>query len=272
VYPTQAVFLVDLFVSLIYQPFFNILVFLYWVLDLLTRGNAEMGVAVILLTIIIRLILLPLSLMEEKTEGSRRELEHKIHQLAQEYSHDPVAYKEATKQIFRRNKYVVRAGLLSLAVQVSISLMLWRIFATGLTGEDMHLLYSFMPRVLISPDKLVLGSIDLTHTSLLLNLLQSLLIFVVETVGLLTSPYPPRPGEAVRLQLVLPIVSFIIFLNFPAGKKIFVITALVFTLGVQIFKFIRRWFREYAEAQAAKEAAEMAGESTEHPLIVETKP
>ena len=66
--------MISLFITLIYQPFFNLLVGLYWILDSMTAGNGDMGIAVIILTIIIRVLLLPLSLNGQKTEGERREI------------------------------------------------------------------------------------------------------------------------------------------------------------------------------------------------------
>ena len=61
-------FLGQLFMNIIYQPFLNVLVFFYWLDGIITRGHPDMGVAVILLTIIIRILLLPMSLAEDKSE------------------------------------------------------------------------------------------------------------------------------------------------------------------------------------------------------------
>ncbi len=71
-------FLSHWFSILVYQPFFNILVFFYWLLDLITQGNADMGVAVILLTLMIRFLLLPLSFAGDKSESQRRDIAAQI--------------------------------------------------------------------------------------------------------------------------------------------------------------------------------------------------
>ncbi len=46
------------------------------------------------------------------------------------------------------------------------------------------------------------------------------------------------------LQFFLPIVSFLIFMFLPAGKKLFIITALIFSMFYMIIKAIRRKFIE----------------------------
>ena len=254
--------LAHLFVSIIYQPFLNILIFFYWMLDILTRGRPDMGVAVILLTLVIRIILLPISLAEEQSAEERRSLSQKMGELSHLFPGDPVRQREERKKMFRRNRRVVAGEAFSLAIQVTISLMLWKMFDTGLTGEDVHLIYTFMPKVATPFNLVFLGKFDLTHTHFALNLLQSIMIFLVETVGILTSPYPPAKGEVVRMQLVLPVVSFLVFMFLPAGKKLFVITTLSVSLVLLIVKYGRRRWQDYLVKVAEREAAAAAAVSS----------
>jgi YidC/Oxa1 family membrane protein insertase len=262
----------DLFVSLIYQPFLNILVLFYWMVGLVTGGHADMGIAVIFLTIIIRILLLPLSLSEERSEDDRRELTKKFHELEVIYAGDPIRYREERKRLFHRNPKFVVGETVSLFVQVAISLMLWKMFDTGLKGEDLHLIYPFMPKVPTPYNLVFLGKFDLTHTNIFLNFIQSLMIFLVETVGIVTSPYPPMKGEVVRLQLVLPIVSFLVFMGLPAGKKVFIISALTISLLIMIYKYIKHRIQDYAARVAEEEVkAQQAQLPNQDQILVETK-
>jgi len=257
-------FLVNIFITIIYQPFLNLLVFFYWVLGQFTNGHPDMGIAVIMMTVVIRLLLLPMSLAEDKGVKERRELNEKFREIDAMYSADPVRQKEEKKRLFKRNPRVVLAEGFSLFVQTAITLMLWKMFATGLEGGDIHLIYPFMPKVDLPFNLIFLGKFDLSKPNLVLNVIQSLMIFIVETVGILTSPYPPEKGEVVRLQLVLPVVSFLIFLNLPSGKKVFLIVTLMTTLLLQIYKFIKHKLEDfenkgYAEGAANAAAASSAG-------------
>lgn len=245
----------SLFTLLIYQPFFNILVFFYWMLDLVTGGNPDMGIAVILLTILIRVLMLPLSFAGMRTEDERREIAKQINELEDKYRSEPVIYQTEKKKIFKTNSRIFIAEGVNLAIQVGIALMLWRIFNTGLKGEDIHLLYSFMPKVDLPFNLVFLGRFDLTHTNVVLNLIQSFLLFLLETLMAYTSPYPTTKGQVVRLQLVLPVVSFLVFMALPAGKKLFVITTLLFSIFLNLGLAIQKRFNEYKEKMAAKEAA-----------------
>lgn len=255
-----------LFTTVIYQPFFNVLVFFYWIMDQITGGNADMGVAVIMLTILIRLLLLPLSFAGMRSEEERRKIAQQVQDLEEKYRSEPVLYQQEKKKVFKTNQRVFWAEAVNLFIQIAIALMLWRIFAKGLTGEDLHLIYPFMPDVNTKFNLVFMNRFDLTHSSLLLNLIQSLCIFVLETLMIYTSPYPTSRDQVVRLQLVLPLVSFIVFMFLPAGKKLFVITTLVFSIILTLIMAIQKRFNEYKDKVEAQEKS-AAGEA----VVVDVK-
>ncbi len=97
----------NLFTSFIYQPFLNLLVAIYLGLNTLTGGSADMGVAVIIFTIALRIILLPLSLASDRSEAERREIEEKIKEIKKVYSSDPLRQKQETRNLLRGNRRVL---------------------------------------------------------------------------------------------------------------------------------------------------------------------
>ena len=218
----------NLFISLIYQPFLNLLVFIYWCLDLIPGIKPDMGIAVIIFTLVFRIILLPLTWASTRSEKERRKIESSVKEINHQYAHNPIDKKIAMKDVFRSNKRVVFAELINFLIQGMIALMLWRIFARGLTGEDLHLLYPFLSHF-NSPFNLTFLGIDLTHSNLMLNIFQSFAIFAVEMLTNFTNPYPVSRSDVIRLQLILPLFSFLIFSQLPAGKKLFITTSLIFT-------------------------------------------
>ncbi len=255
--------LIDLFITIIYQPFLNILVFLYWVLGFF-MSNPDMGVAVILLTLFIRFLLLPLSLAGKKSEKERRQISEEIKSIEENFSADPIRMEKEKKQVMRKNRSVLAAEIFGLFIQVSIALMLWKMFLTGLTGDDLHLIYKFMPKVDEPFNLVFLGRYDLTHSSITLNLIQSGLIFLLETLLVVASPFRVTRKEVVRLQLILPVMSFIIFMGLPAGKKLFIITTLVFSIILTIIRVIIQKFQDY---RAKWELKQTEGEEEEKVVV-----
>lgn len=237
-----------LFEILLYQPFLNLLLIIFWSLNKIPHQSIDMGVTVIIFTIIIRILLLPISLAAHRSEADRRKIAKSIQDIQLKYKDNPVAMKEETKKVFRGSRTVVAAEIVSLVIQVSISLILWAIFSHGLSGQDAHLVYPFMPKIFpIPPEKLVFMGYDLTVPHWQLNLFQSLMIFILETLSMYISPYPVQKGDVVRYQFFLPLVSFAIFAFLPAGKKLFVITTLIFSIGLTIVLAVRKKVYDLSE-------------------------
>ncbi|HKY74243.1 MAG TPA: YidC/Oxa1 family membrane protein insertase [Patescibacteria group bacterium] len=243
-----------LYTIIIYQPFLNILVGIYWLLNAVKSSGlsipppTDMGVAVIIFTVIVRVILLPLTFSGERSEKERREIEKKIEEIEHRLSANPIQRDKEIKRILRGNRRIVLSSLIELTIQVLIALMLWRIFAKGLLGEDLHLIYPWMPKAQLPFNLLFLGKYDLTHPHMALNLLQSALILILETINTLSSPYKVTRKEVVRMQFTLPIFSFIIFAFLPAGKKLFVITALLFSIVYSLIRAIRLFLEKALRA------------------------
>lgn len=245
-----------MFEHYIYQPFFNILVGLYTILGRIDPNLADMGIAVIIFSIVVQIILFPLRLAGERSEEEKKKITDQVSEAKRLYSHEPVKQREQIKAIMRGNSRTVIATTVELFIGIAIILMLYRIFTTGLEGADFYLLYDFIP----VPDHInlmFLGKYDLSHTNMTLNLIQSLMIFIVEVLSALRSPVPVSRKDKMLLQLVLPLGSFIIFMFLPSGKKVFVITSLVFSAIYNAFRLLQEWGRRLIERITPKPPEEI---------------
>lgn len=229
-----------MFEHYIYQPFFNILVGLYELLGGISPGLADMGIAVIIFSLIIRFLLFPLTLASERSEEEKQKITNQVNEAKRAFSHEPIRLQAEIKTIMRANLRSVIATTANLAIGLAIIVMLYRIFTTGLEGADFYLLYDFMPRP-THINLMFLGKYDLSHTNATLNIIQSIMIFVVEVLVALRSPFPIGRKDKALLQIVLPVGSFIIFMFLPAGKKLFVITSLVFSALYNALKLLQEW-------------------------------
>src|SRR3989339_184765 len=223
----------SLFVTYIYQPFFNILVGLYWLVGQVF-GDADMGVAVILFALVVRIILLPLDFAFDRSEDEKLAISNKIKQLQKEYHSDQVRLKQEIKKVMRGNPGPIISETINIVIQVIIILMLYRIFKTGLEGADFHLLYSFMPHIAQPVNLMFLGQYDLSQTNSTLNLIQSFMIALNEVFHLYFSPVKPSRKDFISLVIIFPIVCFGVFIFLPAGKKVFIITSLSFSIVKKI--------------------------------------
>lgn len=235
-------FFENIFITYIYQPFFNILVGLYWAIGK-TIGEYDIGLAVILFAIVVRIIMLPLNIVGDRSAEEKREVSEKVKELEKLFRHDPVKLKNEKKKTIKSKPAAIIGESITIFIQAMIVLMLYRIFKTGLEGADLHLLYDFMPSIKTPINLMFLGQFDLSKTSFTLNTLQSVLIFLLEALLLSFSSIRPSRKEFISLTIFLPISSFILFAFLPSGKKLFIITSLVFSIFMVLFNQFIYWYQ-----------------------------
>lgn len=226
--------LTNLFTQFIYQPFFNLLVIIYQLIGKID-GDPDMGWAVIVFTVVFRFIILPLSLNSGRSEKEKHEISEKYQEIQKEFANDPVKLKQAKRQIVKSNTLVILSEAFDVFIQVMIALMLYRMFTTGLEGADLHLLYSFVPKVTGDFNLTWMHQYDLTHPNILLNLINTVVIFLMEFISMRFSPFPIGKNEKTTL-IVLPIGAYLFFAQMPAGKKLFVITTLIFSIVLMLIR------------------------------------
>jgi YidC/Oxa1 family membrane protein insertase len=132
----------DLFTALLYQPLFNGLIFLAWLIP-----GHSIGWAIIVLTILIRLILLPSSLKTLEQQQRIRALQPKMDELKSKHGDDKAAHSKAMMELYAAEKVSPLGGCLPMLVQLPILLVLYQVFIHGLNTSQFSLLYSFTPHM-----------------------------------------------------------------------------------------------------------------------------
>ena len=228
-----------LFTTLIYQPFFNLLVGIYWLLGITVPQYQDMGNAVIIFSIAFRILWLPVSFAAARSAKEHHDISQKIKEIKKLHATDPLKERMLMKQVMRGNRKTVIISALNLALSGLMMFMLYRIFNTGLEGADFHLIYDWMPPHPAHFNLTFLnGRFDLTHPNMTLNLINAGVIFLVELMGSWLSPFPTGRTELMTL-FVLPLGAFTFFAFMPAGKKLFIITTLLFSIGIMSVQLIK---------------------------------
>jgi len=164
-------FIINTFNLILYQPLLNALVFLYQYLP----GN-DFGIAVIVLTIIIRIILYPLMVKSIKSQKALSELQPKIQELQQKFKDDKEKQTKEMMALYQKEKINPFGGCLPLIIQLPILIALYRVFWKGLEPGAMDRLYNFVPNP-GAIDPTFLGLINLAEVSLVLAVIAGLTQF-----------------------------------------------------------------------------------------------
>ncbi len=128
------------FHTVIYEPLYNGLVFLISVMP-----GHNIGLAVIAITIIVRLFLYPSSKKAILSQIKMKELQPELEQISKKYKENKEERARKTIELYRDKKVSMFAPILPLLFQLPIILALYYIFArSGLPAVNGDILYSFV--------------------------------------------------------------------------------------------------------------------------------
>src|SRR3989338_2186036 len=99
----------------LYRPLFN---FLIWIYNNWTDQN--LGWAVVYLTLILRTLLLPFTLITERNRVHNESLISELRQVERGYPNDPILRKEEMRRVLRKRKVQPWAKIVSLGMQVLV--------------------------------------------------------------------------------------------------------------------------------------------------------
>ena len=154
------------FHAFFYDPIYNTLV----ALVALVPGS-DVGIAVVLLTIIIRIVLLPFSLSAARTQLAMKNLEPKLKELKEKYKGNKEKEALETLALYREERVNPFSSILMVFIQIPVLLALYWVFLyEPFTVVNTSRLYPFTP-VPDSAMLLFLGLIPVMGKSLILAFL-----------------------------------------------------------------------------------------------------
>lgn len=225
--------LVQTFNTILYQPLFNALVLLYEFLP-----GHDFGIAIIVLTILIRLLVFPLMAKSLKSQKTITELQPKIQDIQKKYKNDKERQTKEIMELYQREKINPFGGCLPVLIQLPILIALYRVFWRGLQPESLHFLYSFVPNPgLINP--FFLGVLNLSQPNLVLAVLtgvcqffQSKTITPKRKKGEKGGELAVQISEQVSKQMLyfFPIFTVILLLRLPAAVGLYWVVTVLFSI------------------------------------------
>lgn len=134
-------FLIQFYHLILLQPLLNGLVLLYVFLP-----GRDLGVAVIAITLIIRLLLHPLAIKGLRSQKKMAVLQPKMKEIQEKFKADKTQQSKAMMDLYRQEKINPLSGCLPLLLQLPIIIALYQVFSQGLATDFLAAnLYSFTP-------------------------------------------------------------------------------------------------------------------------------
>ena len=230
----------NLFTTVFYQPILNLLILLYN-----TVSFQDLGVAIILLTIIIKAILWPFGKQSIKSQKALQELQPKLDSLKKEYGDDKVGLSRATMDLYKESKINPLSSCLPLLIQLPFLFAVYRVFSDGLNNK-LDLVYSFIYRPEVVQG-IFLGFLDLNKPNIILAVMAGLAQFWQAKMMSTKRPSIKTDGSKdesmtaimnKQMLYFMPATTIFIGASLPGGLTLywFVITLLTALQQVLIFK------------------------------------
>jgi len=227
----------SLFKAVLYQPLLNLLILFYIYLP-----GHDFGIAIIVLTIAIRLVLYPLMAQSIRSQKVLSELQPKIRELQKKYKDDKEKQVKETMDLYKEAKINPFGSFLPLLIQLPILIALYQVFWKGLQPGSMSNLYSFVPNPGVI-DPTFLGLINLSEASIILAFIAGITQFV--QTKMMTPAAKTDKGQKASSQIsdrmqnqmlyMLPIFTVFILWKLPAAIGIYWIVTSLFSIVQQYF-------------------------------------
>ncbi|MGC9397727.1 MAG: YidC/Oxa1 family membrane protein insertase [Anaerolineae bacterium] len=250
--------------TLIVDPITNLLLVFYKLL------GGETILAVALLTVLVRLALIPLTLEQQKSAQAQREIQPKLQKLQKKYKHDQERLAQEQMKLYREHGFNPASGCLPLLIQLPLMLGLYQAIMRALAATPLELLNlpahiyraSWLPHLSSLPP---LKSHFLWLDLALPDPYYVLPVLVVVTAWLqqklISAAAPTTGGSEVdeqaqamsqSMQITMPLFMGFISLNYASGLSVyFVISNLI---GILQYYFIQRNFNDSETEPKSKQA------------------
>ena len=188
---------------------------LFWVLSWLHQWVGNWGVAIILLTVIIKLLFYPLSAASYRSMAKMRVLAPKLQRLKDQYGDDRQRLQQAMMDLYKTEKINPLGGCMPILVQIPVFIALYWVLLASV--ELRH-----------APFVLWIDDLAAADPWFILPILMAATMWIQTMLN----PEPPDPVQA-KVMKIMPIVFSVFFFFFPAGLVLYWLVNNVLSIAQQ---------------------------------------
>ena len=189
--------------------------FLALLLTTTDKYVGNFGVSIIIVTILIKIALLPLTLKQDKSMKEMRKLQPEIDKLKEKYANDKQMLNIKTMELYKEHKVNPAGGCLPLLLQLPILFALFGVLRNGIIPKDS----SFLWMKLVDPDPFYI-----------LPVLNGAVSFLQQKL-MGTSDNP----QMKNMMFVFPILMIVISYRMPSGLQLYWLTSSILAVVQQYF-------------------------------------
>ena len=224
-------------------PILNLLIFFYQ-----TIAFHDLGLAIIFVTLFIRLILYPFFHTGAKQQMLMQRIQPHVKKIQEEHKNDRDKQAKALMELYKEHGVNPFSSILLLIIQLPILIALYRIILSGLSGGALAGLYAFIPAP-ATINSLFLGFINLQAKNIWLVLLAAIAQYFQARLAIWRDPNNTAalsaPEKMARqMAFIGPLITILIFYNLPAAVGLYWLASSLFSIVQQVIvnRHLRRKF------------------------------
>lgn len=188
---------------------------IFWILKNIHKIVGNWGVAIILTTLVIKLLFFKLSASSYKSMANMRKLQPKIEELKQRCGDDRQLFGQKVMELYRKEKVNPLGGCLPILVQIPVFIALYYVLL-----ESVELRHA--------PFILWINDLSAKDPYYILPILMGLSMIVQQKL----SPAPPDPVQA-KVMMIMPVVFTFLFIQFPSGLVLYWVVNNILSIAQQ---------------------------------------
>ena len=229
---------------------------IFWLLKALFKAVGNFGVAIILLTAIVRGIMFPVAQRGFASMAAMRAVQPKMKVLQERYKDDKPKLQEETMKLYKDEGVNPLAGCLPMFLQIPVFFALYKVLT--LAVEMRHQPFALWITDLSAPDPLhilnLFGLLPFTPPSFLAIGILALLLGVTMWLQFKLNPASPDPVQQ-QIFSIMPWMMMFVMAPFAAGLLIYWITSNLLTIAQQKYLYAKH---PQLKAMVDKERADVA--------------
>jgi len=176
---------------------------IFWLLEKIHGYVGNWGWAIILLTILIKLVFFPLSAASYKSMARMKDVQPRLMAMREQYKGEPQKLNQAMMEMYRKEKINPLGGCLPVVVQIPVFIALYWVLLSSVEMRG-------------APWVLWIHDLSVPDPYYILPVIMAASMFVQTKLN----PTPPDPIQA-KVMMYMPIVFSVMFFFFPAGLVLY---------------------------------------------------
>lgn len=208
---------------------------LFYVLEFLHQLLGNLGVAILILTVLVKILFYPLANKSFNSMARMKIMQPQMEKIKQKYANDKMKMNQELMELYKREKINPMSGCLPMLIQAPIFFCLYKVFFV--TIEMRHAPFFGWIHDLSAPDPTsvfnLFGLLPFDPPSFLIIGALPLLMGATMILQQRLNPQPVDPTQA-KIMLIMPLMFTYLFASFPAGLVIYWAWSNILSIGQQM--------------------------------------